>query len=256
VNQSRTGRAWRSQREDPLAAEAMGMPVDWLKLMSFSFGAAVAALTGSLFAALSGSVFPLTFYFVLLIIVYTMVILGGSGSQAGVVLGAVIVGPLLEMLRDASKSRVIFFVALVGGLALASRRSRALGLVALATLVFGFVMHAVLGAVDSSWVAGENAGGFGGLVAHWVVVPAHLARWIAPVTYVGVIAAALVCTMLRGVPRLVATVPTLYLAAFVWENVMLSKPDPARYIVLGLILIALMILRPNGLLGERRVEIV
>jgi len=32
VNQSRTGRAWRSLREDPLAAEAMGMPVNWLKL--------------------------------------------------------------------------------------------------------------------------------------------------------------------------------------------------------------------------------
>jgi hypothetical protein len=37
---------------------------------------------------------------------------------------------------------------------------------------------------------------------------------------------------------------------------MLSKPEPARYIILGLILIVLMILRPNGLLGERRVEIV
>ena len=46
VNQSRTGRAWRSLREDPLAAELMGMPVNWLKLMAFSFGAAVAALTG------------------------------------------------------------------------------------------------------------------------------------------------------------------------------------------------------------------
>ena len=66
----------------------------------------------------------------------------------------------------------------------------------------------------------------------------------------------LVCTLLRGIPRLVALVPTLYLAAFVWENVMLSKPEPARYIVLGLILIALMIVRPNGLLGERRVEII
>src|SRR5262249_45222768 len=40
VNESRTGRAWRSLREDPLAAEVMGMPVNWLKLMSFSFGAA------------------------------------------------------------------------------------------------------------------------------------------------------------------------------------------------------------------------
>ena len=50
VNLSRTGRAWRSQREDPLAAEPMGMPVNWLKLMSFVFGAAVAAFTGTLFA--------------------------------------------------------------------------------------------------------------------------------------------------------------------------------------------------------------
>ena len=66
----------------------------------------------------------------------------------------------------------------------------------------------------------------------------------------------LALTLVRGRLRLVLLVPTLYLAAFVWENVMLAKPEPARYIVLGLILIALMILRPNGLLGERRVEIV
>src|SRR5206468_7767699 len=88
VNESRTGRAWRSLREDPLAAEVMGMPVNWLKLLSFAFGAAVAALTGTLVAALSASVFPLSFYFTLLITIYTMVILGGSGSMSGVVVGA------------------------------------------------------------------------------------------------------------------------------------------------------------------------
>src|SRR5436305_5379307 len=256
VNESRTGRAWRSLREDPLAAEAMGMPVNWLKLMSFSFGAAVAALTGTLFASLSASVFPLTFYFVLLITVYTMVILGGSGSQAGVVAGALIIGPLLEALRDANKSRAIFFLALVGGLVLVSRRSRAVGIVGLATLAFGFVVHEVLGAVNSSWIAGEHRGGLAGVVDHWVVVPAQLARWIQPVSYIGLIAVLLLVTIVRGRARLVLLVPTLYLAAFVWENVMLSKPEPARFIVLGIILIALMILRPNGLLGERRVEIV
>src|SRR5215831_19260819 len=256
LNHSRTGRAWRSQREDPLAAEAMGMPVNWLKLMSFAFGAAIAALTGTLFAAQAASVFPLTFYFVLLITIYTMVILGGSGSQAGVVAGALIVGPLLELLRDADKSRVIFFVSLVIGLAVAARKSRQLAILAVSVIVFGFVFHAVCGAINSDWVAGEHASGFAGFVAHWVVVPEHLARWIAPVTYIGVIAAILFCTVLRGTARLIALVPTIYLGAFVWENVMLSKPEPARFIVLGLILIALMILRPNGLLGERRVEII
>jgi ABC-type branched-subunit amino acid transport system permease subunit len=54
----------------------------------------------------------------------------------------------------------------------------------------------------------------------------------------------------------VLLVPTFYAAAFVWENVMLGQPEATRYIILGLLLIALMILRPNGLLGERRVEIV
>jgi hypothetical protein len=117
-------------------------------------------------------------------------------------------------------------------------------------------VHAIAGQLHSSWVAGEHAGGLAGFLAEWVVAPAELARWVAPVTYVGTIAAILLVTQLKGVWRLVALVPTLYLAAFVWENVMLAKPEPARYIVLGLILIGLMILRPNGLLGERRVEIV
>ena len=79
------------------------MPVNWLKLMAFAFGAAVAALTGTFATALNGSVFPQNFEFPLLITVYTMVILGGAGSQAGVVLGAVIVSVLLEVLRDAGR---------------------------------------------------------------------------------------------------------------------------------------------------------
>jgi branched-chain amino acid transport system permease protein len=257
LNRSRTGRAWRSLREDPLASEAMGMPVNWLKLMSFSCGAAVAALTGTLYASLYGNVFPLSFYFVTLITIYTMVILGGSGNQAGVVLGALIVSPLLEMLRSEGKSRIAFFIALVGGLMLLSRRRPKMAIVAVSTLIFGFVVHAVASGIDSSWVAGQPGdGGFASFVQHWVIAPAQPARWIAPVTYVGVIAAALLCTMLRGIIRDIVLVPTLYLGAFVWENVMLSKPEPARYIVLGLILIVLMVLRPNGLLGERRVEIV
>ena len=239
VNNSRTGRAWRSLREDSLAAEAMGMPVNRLKLVSFASGAAVAALTGTLFASLTGSVFPLAFYFVLLITVYTMVILGGSGSQAGVVLGALIIGPLLEALRDPNKSRAIFFILLVGGLALAARKSRPVALAAVGLVVFGFVVHAIAGGMHSSWVAGEHAGGLAGFLAYWVVAPAELARWVAPVTYVGAIAAILVVTQLKGTWRLIALVPTLYLCAFVWENVMLAKPEPARYIVLGLILIGL-----------------
>ena len=58
INVSRTGRAWRSLREDALAAELMGMPVNWLKLMAFAFGAGTAALTGTLVTALNGERLP------------------------------------------------------------------------------------------------------------------------------------------------------------------------------------------------------
>src|SRR5207237_7460570 len=48
VNESRTGRAWRALREDPLAAETMTIPVHRLKLMAFAFGSVCAGFTGAI----------------------------------------------------------------------------------------------------------------------------------------------------------------------------------------------------------------
>ena len=46
LDTSRTGRAWRALRDDPLAASAMTIPVNKLKVMAFSFSAAIGALGG------------------------------------------------------------------------------------------------------------------------------------------------------------------------------------------------------------------
>jgi branched-chain amino acid transport system permease protein len=258
LNDSRTGRAWRSLREDPLAAELMGMPVNRLKLMAFAFGASVAALTGTFATALNGSVFPQNFEFPLLITVYTMVILGGAGSQAGVVLGAVIVSVLLEALRDPADARGIFYVVLLLALVAAFRASLKLAVVLGGTIVFGVVARLVAGGIDDAWTTGpvEESGRIAAWEADWVIVPAQLAGWVAPVAYIGLVALALVLTLVQGWTRIVLLVPTLYLAAFVWENIMLPQPESTRYIVLGALLVAMMIARPQGLLGEKRVEIV
>jgi len=258
VNHSRTGRAWRSLREDALAAELMGMPVNWLKLMSFAFGAAVAALTGVLVASLNASVFPQAYSFALLITIYTMVILGGTGSQAGVVLGAILINVTLEFLREPGDARKLFYAIIVLGLLAAFRLSWRFGIVLAGTLAFGLVTHQVVKLIDESWVSGtaQGAGDLGDLASDFVIVPEHLARWVPAVTYIGLVALVLLLTVLRGWLRIVVLVPTLYLATFVWENVMLAEPEPTRYIVLGVLLIVLMIARPNGILGERRVEIV
>jgi branched-chain amino acid transport system permease protein len=258
VNDSRTGRAWRSLREDPLAAELMGMPVNSLKLLSFAFGAGVASLTGVLFASLNASVFPLTFSFPLLITIYTMVILGGSGSQAGVVIGAFLISVLLELLRDPGNARAVFYGVVALGVLASFRISKRLAVVVGGTVAVGIVARTVADAVDHAWVAGTPAGGgaLGRDLSHWVIVPAKLAGWVPPVTYIGLIAAVLLVTLLHGWIRVAALAPTLYLAAFVWENVMLAQPEATRYVVLGAILVGVMVARPNGLLGERRVEIV
>ena len=235
------------------------MPVNLLKLMAFSFGAGVAALTGTLFASLNASTFPLTFSFPLLITVYTMVILGGQGNLPGVVVGAVIVSVLLELLRDAGDARILLLRVRACSRSCSRSAARAGSRVVLGgTLVFGFVAHAIAGAINDDWI--ERGRPTSGLELARSRTgsssPTHLANWVGPVTYIGLICLALALTLVHGWVRLVLLVPTLYLAAFVWENVLLAQPDATRYIVLGAMLIVLMVLRPNGLFGERRVEII
>jgi ABC-type branched-subunit amino acid transport system permease subunit len=71
------------------------------------------------------------------------------------------------------------------------------------------------------------------------------------------IAAILLVTQLHGWRRLAVLVPTLYLAAMVWENLLFAQTAGAtRLILLGALLVALMNARPQGLLGTARVEIV
>ena len=258
LNDSRTGRAWRSLREDPLAAELMGMPVNSLKLLAFSCGAAVAALTGSFLAALSSSVFPQTFSFALLITIYTMVILGGAGSQAGAVLGAIVISVGLELLREPGNSRFLFYAAVILCVLSLYRASVELAVIVGGTLGFGFLVRELAGRIDDSWVGGVvNEGGrLGDGIADWVIVPVTLETWVGPVAYVSLIALLLALTLLDGWWRVALLIPTLYLGAFVWENVLLARPEVTRYILLGAMLVGLMIVRPNGLLGEKRVQVV
>ena len=96
-------------REDPLAAELMGMPVNRLKLLAFAFGAGVAGLTGTIQAALAGGVFHDNYDVPIVITVYAMLILGGAGSFNGaLIVGAIVVNVSLEVLRSANHARWLF----------------------------------------------------------------------------------------------------------------------------------------------------
>ena len=114
LSESRTGRAWKASREDPLAAELMGMPVNRLKIMAFSFGAGIAGLAGSVFAAVQTGAFPQNFGTTVLIIIYAVVILGGTGSLTGMIVGAVVIiasNQALDSTSPPNLPRVLFYAA-------------------------------------------------------------------------------------------------------------------------------------------------
>ena len=266
VNQSRTGRAWRALREDELAAELMTMPVNRLKLMAFAVGAGVAGVAGAIFAPVQGAVFPASFDLVLLITVYAMVVLGGAGSLLGVTVGAVLINASLEALRDADNASWVFYAAAVIAL-LFVLKPRWLGPAVLAgTIAFGLVVYEVAERARPSLVEGATFGEsrIDHLVDGWVLLPEGAvgpdglpAGALARLAYIGLVAAVLGLTLIRSqIWRGVALVPTLYLAACVWQNVLLAQPAVARFILIGAMLVALMALRPQGIFGRQRVEIV
>ena len=113
AGKSRTGRAWRALRDDVLAAQMMGMPPNHLRMVAFAVAGAIAGLAGTTVAALQAGVFPGNFDLSLLIFIYAVVILGGMGSIAGVICGAMALNVALEFLRNPDHARTLFYVLVV-----------------------------------------------------------------------------------------------------------------------------------------------
>jgi len=260
LSESRTGRAWRALREDPLAAEAMSIPVNRLKLMAFAFGAGIAGLTGCMFAAVLTAVTSGNFALPILITIYAVVILGGIGSLTGVVIGAIVINVSFQFLAPENpqdNARILFYAVVVLLLVIGIRPWWRLGAVLAGVLALGVVAHTVAEAVSPSWTAGAvvEGGRLSGVVSDWVIIPAGHDRF-APAAYIGLIVAILALTRIRGWWRTGLLIPTVYLSAIVWETSFVEQPAVARWILFGALLVFLMTVRPQGLLGTPRVEIV
>jgi branched-chain amino acid transport system permease protein len=94
LKDSRIGRAWMAIREDEIAAGAMGVNRVKLKLLAFAIGAGFAGSTGTLYVAKLQTASPEMFMFPVSVMILVMIVLGGMGSIAGVVLGALILALL------------------------------------------------------------------------------------------------------------------------------------------------------------------
>ena len=109
LKQSRFGRALNYLREDEVAAEGSGVNTDYYKLAAFGLGAAWAGMAGTLFAAKMTIISPESFSFWESVVLFMIVILGGAGSMAGILLAAFLVIGLPELFREFSGARMLVF---------------------------------------------------------------------------------------------------------------------------------------------------
>ena len=109
LRDSRMGRAWMAMREDEDVAQAIGINLVTTKLLAFAAGAAFSGLSGTIFAAKLGSIYPHSFGLLISINVLALIIVGGMGSIPGVVVGALALVGLPELLREFAEFRLLVY---------------------------------------------------------------------------------------------------------------------------------------------------
>ncbi|MGE4328985.1 high-affinity branched-chain amino acid ABC transporter permease LivM [Diaphorobacter sp.] len=103
------GRAWEALREDEIACRSLGLNPMRIKLSAFTLGAMFAGFGGAFFAARQGIVNPESFTFIESALILAIVVLGGMGSQLGVIVAAIILTVLPELAREFSEYRMLIF---------------------------------------------------------------------------------------------------------------------------------------------------
>ncbi|MDX2266264.1 MAG: high-affinity branched-chain amino acid ABC transporter permease LivM [Hyphomicrobiales bacterium] len=105
------GRAWEALREDEIACRSLGLNTVNIKLSAFAIGAMFAGFAGSFFATRQGFISPESFTFHESALVLAIVVLGGLGSQIGVVIASIALIGASEFFRDLEEYRLIIFGA-------------------------------------------------------------------------------------------------------------------------------------------------
>jgi branched-chain amino acid transport system permease protein len=103
------GRAWEALREDEIACRALGINPTNTKLSAFAIGAMFGGFAGSFFATRQGFISPESFSFIESAIILAIVVLGGMGSQVGVVLAALVLVGVPEWFREFQQYRMLAF---------------------------------------------------------------------------------------------------------------------------------------------------
>jgi branched-chain amino acid transport system permease protein len=100
------GRAWEALREDEIACRSLGINTTKTKLSAFAIGAMFAGFAGSFFATRQGFISPESFNALESFLILAVVVLGGLGSQLGVVIAVIFLNTVFE-LRELAEYRML-----------------------------------------------------------------------------------------------------------------------------------------------------
>jgi branched-chain amino acid transport system permease protein len=103
------GRAWEALREDEIACRSLGINPTASKVSAYAVGGMLGGFAGCFFAARQGFVSPESFTFMESALILAIVVLGGLGSQIGVVIAALFIVLLPEVGREFADFRMIVF---------------------------------------------------------------------------------------------------------------------------------------------------
>jgi hypothetical protein len=198
-----------------------------------------------------------------------MVVLGGAGSIWGPVCGALILSILPEVLQKPELARLVFYGALLLAVVWSSRRSRrpastgrassghALALLG-GVILLGIVLKVTLTGLQPGWfvqpdlppsVARSIWGPPVRVLNLWMLHPQE-SRTVGNVVFLLAVFLLLGVLTSKGTTRTVLTVPALYALAFAWETRLVDEPSVTRMLILGVLLVMMMSLRPQGLFGK------
>jgi branched-chain amino acid transport system permease protein len=103
------GRAWEALREDEIACRSLGINTRNTKLTAFAIGAMFGGFAGSFFATRQGFISPESFTFIESALILAIVVLGGLGSQIGVVIASIVMIGGFEFFRELQDYRMLIF---------------------------------------------------------------------------------------------------------------------------------------------------
>jgi len=163
---------------------------------------------------------------------------------------------LPEVLRVPNYSEILFIAVLLLSLLAVSKKFVRFLIYLVATVAVGYIFMLIMNvantkqAADKDWATGVT----GGVLKHWLFVPADRIIW-------GNVAFVLLLSLIAYFSIATSTVKKVLLpfitfgAVFLWEVRLIADVSTTRQLIIGVLLVVLMIIRPQGFLGKTRVEV-